>query len=1346
MDDIKHNPVNTLLPNDFAKVAKLEGTGFVRHPDGSMTILKAGMALKMGDVVVTKPGAYATIKLAGGGAVPCGDAKGDAVAIDQTVMDFFEDAQDVKVTDANNLNDALKDLEGQVDLNNLAATAAGDSDYAFGANSNSNSPTSFNLFNYFDPYSGLSTNAQQSVPNIPTNVVLLNLPVPTLTETTIPEVPPTMTIAPAATDEGSDLVFDVILSNTSVNPYTVTFEPLYDGTAESDDVDSTYKVFLADGDELPREEDGSYIVPPGTTSLKVVFDTIPNSIYEGPESFTLLGRTEFMPETERAQGTITDNGSGTDGNDSDLDIDDDRTSFSVGDVSISEGGLMTFTVTRSGDAEAEQTVDFATSIGGTDTSETGDFTSNTGTLRFAKGETSKTFTVQTTVDNVYEGSENFTVTLSNNSTGSTIADGTGVGTILDDGTGTGPFTPGTEAADNDKPTISLAPSIAVDETVDIQLGPQEITAASGAISTASISGAAMLSGSIELSASSVTTYSLIDALGNPFAAFNSGLRVTGGNAIYLYGSGSTIYGREGTSSAASSTGDVAFTLVIDQTTGQVTLNQIKPIDHLVDTPTSLPNEVASINGLFYVSASVTNINNASLTVKSTSTIDLKFYDDGPILTGVDTTSVAKTINASVTDTFNTTYGADGKASVNPLTLTFSGVDPVNFSLVQDVNDSNIYYGKTGTQNVFKVVLNDAVTGTENSSYTFTLLNPTPQLILQNSNLLQGITGGSNLASYTFDATKFNNLFDLTLTGWNINRAGNKVLNDITISNDALGVGGNTINQSAAEILRFDLSQIDPTATAISLKIAVDTTAGIKNGDQIKVQYFYVGSPTVETDFITYDNSGFITVNEFNASKVIDYFEISPATSNTNMKIVGLSFDYGKNIPLPNQFDFALVAKDGDADTTAAANFSVSLNNVVNSTPSINAVDITITDTTASDNFANNSGTLLATDLQGDPITYGISTGVIGNWTIGELTYDVSKSSDYGTLYVKSTTGAYIFVPNSSAINALSSFESLIFTVTASDGSNIGNNYLTVNLLGINEAPTNISLTANSVTENIDTTSRVKIGDLNVTDPDATGNNNVLTLSGTDAAKFEIVSGALYLKAGQTVDYETQTSYAVTVTSTDGTLINSQNFTINVTNVNGTPITGTGDNETLTGSNEAETISGLAGNDILSGGAGDDILIGGLGNDRLTGGAGADNFVFEGTRALNGEDIITDFRNGADKLDFFGNTQASFGGSLTTSDINVSNNTVYKYVGSSTLASIVQSGNGGSTDVLQIGDSESAILLTASSSEATEFNVYRIFDSNPATSGGGSVTASSELLGTVTLTNGNFGNIDTNYII
>jgi hypothetical protein len=194
MDDKNYNQVKP----DFAKVAKLEGTGFVRHSDGSITPLKVGMLLKTGDVVVTNPGALASIQLAEGDAIPCGGENGDAVAIDDTILDFFEDAQDVKIADGLNLNEVLGDL------NNLEATAAGNSDFAFGANAIRTSGTpNFIPFNYFNPYSGLTTNvsqpAQQSAPQFGQPVLQQNSIPPG--QPFVPPPPPPVTVINVETRE-----------------------------------------------------------------------------------------------------------------------------------------------------------------------------------------------------------------------------------------------------------------------------------------------------------------------------------------------------------------------------------------------------------------------------------------------------------------------------------------------------------------------------------------------------------------------------------------------------------------------------------------------------------------------------------------------------------------------------------------------------------------------------------------------------------------------------------------------------------------------------------------------------------------------------------------------------------------------------------------------------------------------------------------------------------------------------------------------------------------------------------------------------------------------------------------
>ena len=78
------------------------------------------------------------------------------------------------------------------------------------------------------------------------------------------------------------------------------------------------------------------------------------------------------------------------------------------------------------------------------------------------------------------------------------------------------------------------------------------------------------------------------------------------------------------------------------------------------------------------------------------------------------------------------------------------------------------------------------------------------------------------------------------------------------------------------------------------------------------------------------------------------------------------------------------------------------------------------------------------------------------------------------------------------------------------------------------------------------------------------------------------------------------------------------------------LTGNALANSLQGNSGDNFLYGMAGNDTLIGSAGNDTLRGGLGADTLTGGAGADIFQFE---ARNGNDRVTDFQSGVDKLDF-----------------------------------------------------------------------------------------------------------------
>jgi len=168
--------------------------------------------------------------------------------------------------------------------------------------------------------------------------------------------------------------------------------------------------------------------------------------------------------------------------------------FNASGYSIAEnGGSFTVTVSRNGGTNGAVAVNYATSNG---TGQSGnEYTAASGTLSFAAGETSKTFTVSVNDDSANDGSKTFNLTLSTPTGGANIgAVGTAVVTILDNettsfGTGSLKFSKSTYSV------VESAGSIAVTVlrtggavgTISVNYSTAGISAAAGADFT-SVSG------------------------------------------------------------------------------------------------------------------------------------------------------------------------------------------------------------------------------------------------------------------------------------------------------------------------------------------------------------------------------------------------------------------------------------------------------------------------------------------------------------------------------------------------------------------------------------------------------------------------------------------------------------------------------------------------------------------------------------------------------------------------------------------------------------------------------------------------------------------------------------------
>ncbi|WP_064737339.1 VCBS domain-containing protein [Bradyrhizobium sp. Ai1a-2] len=139
--------------------------------------------------------------------------------------------------------------------------------------------------------------------------------------------------------------------------------------------------------------------------------------------------------------------------------------------------------------------------------------------------------------------------------------------------------------------------------------------------------------------------------------------------------------------------------------------------------------------------------------------------------------------------------------------------------------------------------------------------------------------------------------------------------------------------------------------------------------------------------------------------------------------------------------------------------------VVRSAPVLTvATGPTEIDTSVFDHFAATSGAFAANSSNGAALTFGISGGVAGSTVLGGVTYNVSSAGSYGRLYLNSATGAYTFVPDSAAINALTSPTTETFIVTVSDGTLSTNQVFSIAINGVNDAAIISGSTAGAVIE------------------------------------------------------------------------------------------------------------------------------------------------------------------------------------------------------------------------------------------------------------------------------------------
>ena len=243
---------------------------------------------------------------------------------------------------------------------------------------------------------------------------------------------------------------------------------------------------------------------------------------------------------------------------------------------------------------------------------------------------------------------------------------------------------------------------------------------------------------------------------------------------------------------------------------------------------------------------------------------------------------------------------------------------------------------------------------------------------------------------------------------------------------------------------------------------------------------------------------------------------------------------------------------------------------VDDTPSLVAPSaITVTDTAADDSFSATLATLSASERDtADSLSFSV-TGQSADTS--QTGYTHSVSGTYGTLYINSSSGAYKYVPDESAIEPLNAQQSESFTVIASDGANSASQTLTTTLAGTNDTPVLASLSGISFTDtSSDDSFSAATATASGSDRDSgdtltyaiTGQSADTSQSGyTHAASgsygtlyIDSASGAYkYIPNDSAIEALTsQQTDSFTLTASDGTATASQNLTATIAGANDDP--------------------------------------------------------------------------------------------------------------------------------------------------------------------------------------------------
>ena len=498
-----------------------------------------------------------------------------------------------------------------------------------------------------------------------------------------------------------------------------------------------------------------------------------------------------------------------------------------------------------------------------------------------------------------------------------------------------------------------------------------------------------------------------------------------------------------------------------------------------------------------------------------------------------TTSLAE--NTSTSNAIKVAYIVISDDALSNNTISLGGADAAAF----EVLDSALYL-KAGTALDFEI----------QNSYSLTV------------SVLDATIDGSSpvTTSYSLAISDLNEApTEVTLANTTTSLAENTStsnaikVTDIVISDDALG--SNTIS-----LLGSDAAAFEVIGTALYLKADTAINYEIQNSYNLTVSVndaTIVSSSPVTTSYslaisdlneapaaVTVVNTTTSLAENTSTSSAIKVADIAisdDALGNNTISLLGsdadafevigtalfLKADTTLNYETQNSYSLTVSVSDAtlDGSIPVTTGYSLTISDQ-NEAPA--AVTLANTTTSLPENISP-SGAIKVADI-------AISDDALGSNTISLGGDDTAAFEVIGTaLYLKADTTLNYETKNSYSLTVS------VLDATINGSSPVSTIY-SLAISDLNDAPTAVTLanTTTSLPENINTAGRIKVADIAISDEDL--DTSTISLLGADAAGFEVIGKALFLKSGTTLNYQAKTAYEVTVSVKDATIVGSSPVT------------------------------------------------------------------------------------------------------------------------------------------------------------------------------------------------------------